>query len=130
MSNCYYHAESSARKHGGVWQDYIDLHMFFDMPKLHLGDNRHRAVFHNTFGIQVAEMIFGAAIKRKSDGVEVPTRILAEQHIHEDVGKILTLKETLAGLPMEQWMLRAADPLSRRYQQQAPDQEPSKENAP
>ena len=30
MSNCVHHAMSSAVKFGGVWQDYIDLHQFFD----------------------------------------------------------------------------------------------------
>ena len=112
MSHCYYHALSSAKKFGGEWQDYIDLHQFFDSTKAHITDNKHRMVLHNGFGIFLAERVFGPVIVRRSDGKTVPTRLIGEQHVLEDLGRVPTLAECLESLPLEQWMMRAARKLS------------------
>ncbi len=45
---------------------------------------------------------------RKSDGVEVPTRLVGEQHVLEDLGFIPTVQDWLKGLPMRAWMIRGA----------------------
>lgn len=113
MSHCYYHALSSARKFGGEWRDYIEFHQFFDSTKAHITDNKHRMVLHNGFGIFMAERVFGPVIVRRSDGQTVPTRLLGEQHVLEDLGRIPTLEECLRKLPLEQWMMRAARKLSK-----------------
>ena len=49
----YIHAVSSAKKFGGVWNDYIEIHNFMDSSKGHIADNRHRALLHNSFTIQL-----------------------------------------------------------------------------
>lgn len=52
--------------------------------------------------------------RRKSDGREVPIRLVGEQHVEEDLGgKIPTLSDWLDPLPKESWMYRGARPLSR-----------------
>jgi hypothetical protein len=112
MSHCYYHALSSAKKFGGHWQDYIELHSFFDSTKSHITDNKHRMVLHNGFGIFLAERVFGPVIVRRSDGKTVPTRLIGEQHVLEDLGRVPTLAQCLESLPLEQWMMRAARKLS------------------
>ncbi len=112
MSHCFYHAVSSAKKFGGEWRDYIVLHQFFDSTKAHITDNRHRMVLHNGFGIFLAERVFGPVIVRKSDGKPVPTRLIGEQHVLEDLGRVPTLQQCLELLPLEQWMMRAARKLS------------------
>jgi hypothetical protein len=79
--------------------------------KAHLPDVRHRAVLHSSFGIFLAQQVFGEVIVRKSDGAEVPTRLLGEQHVLEDLGFIPTVQDWLKGLPMRAWMIKGAKAL-------------------
>jgi hypothetical protein len=60
MAHAYHHALSSARRYGGDPEDYLALHHFLDSSKVAWGDQRHRAVLHHSFGIYVAEQLFGA----------------------------------------------------------------------
>lgn len=113
MSHPYYHAKSSAKKFGGQPEDYIALHEWFDQTKAHLPDARHRAVLHSSFGIFMAQQVFGEVIVRKSDGKPVPTRMLGEQHVLEDMGMIPTLQDWLKDLPLRSWMIRGAKALSK-----------------
>ena len=113
MSHPFYHAKSSAKKFGGHFEDYIVLHEWFDQTKAHLPDARHRAVLHSSFGIYMAQQVFGEVIVRKSDGKPVPTRMLGEQHILEDMGMIPTLQDWLKELPLRSWMIRGAKALSK-----------------
>lgn len=83
--NSYYHAKSSARKWGGSWEEYHSIHAFLDSSKEILGDVRHRALYHHTAGCFVVEKIFGPVIVI-STGAHVPTRLIAERHIIEDLG--------------------------------------------
>ena len=103
MSNLLVHAERSAKKWGGTAQDYLALHQWFDATKGHLPDNRHRMLLHNSFGMLLAEQVFGPALQT-SHGRRVFTRDLAAQHILEDLGFIPTVVECLAELPLHPWM--------------------------
>ena len=116
MSHPFYHAKSSAKKFGGHFEDYIALHEWFDQTKAHLPDARHRAVLHSSFGIYMAQQVFGEVIVRKSDGKPVPTRMLGEQHILEDMGMIPTLLDWLKELPLRSWMIRGAKALSKEVE--------------
>jgi hypothetical protein len=100
----YHHATSSARKHGGRPEDYLDLHNWFDVSKQYFCDFRHRAVRHHSVGIFEAERIFGSVIVN-SDGQSIPTRILAEQHVREDCGRVPSLADWLKTIRGERWML-------------------------
>lgn len=81
--NPYDHARSSARSHGGAWTDYHPLHSWFDASKSTLCHFTHRAIHHHHEGIAEALHIFGPTI-RNAAGAEIPTEMLAIQHIGED----------------------------------------------
>ncbi len=53
------HSKNSAHKFGGQESDYIQIHNFFDSTKAHEASMRHRAIYHNSFGIFQAERLFG-----------------------------------------------------------------------
>lgn len=113
MAHSWFHARSSARKFGGEPEDYLSIHEWFDQTKMCWADTRHRAVLHNSFGIFLSEQVFGVTLTRKSDGTEVPTRLIGEQHIQEDLGRIPSLQDWLDELPYKTWMIANARPLSR-----------------
>jgi hypothetical protein len=98
------HAESSARRFGGVAEDYIAIHNWFDATKELVADFRHRALRHHTQGIFECERVFGLTITN-SDGKKVPVRVIAEQHIKEDFGGFIpTPQDWLKAIPRESWM--------------------------
>jgi hypothetical protein len=106
MSNPLVHAERSARKWGGVADDYLALHQWFDATKGHLSDVRHRLILHNSFGILLAEQVFCAALTN-SDGRRVFVRDIGTQHVLEDLGFVPTLSQCLAEAPCQPWMAGA-----------------------
>ncbi len=103
----YKHAQSSVAKWGGIPEDYIELHDWFDETKQYTGDWTHRALRHHSAGIQWAIERFGHSI-RNSSGQAIPTKILAEQHVVEDCGFIPTPQDYLSVLAAnpKPWMLR------------------------
>lgn len=100
------HAKNSAKKYGGKWEDYIAVHDFFDSSKATLGDMRHRAILHSTFGIFLAERVFGTALVN-SDGREVCVRSIGEDHVIEDLGFIPPVERWLRNMRLEDWMCGA-----------------------
>ena len=64
MGHCYHHALSSVKRWGGVAEDYLHLHQWFDEPsKLITADFRHRALRHHAQGIFELERTFGTTVK-------------------------------------------------------------------
>lgn len=55
----FVHALNSVKRFGGIPEDYISIHNFFDWSKFTVGDLRHRVILHNTFGCFLAEKLFG-----------------------------------------------------------------------
>jgi hypothetical protein len=108
MSHPYHHAISSAKTHGGKWEDYIQIHSWFDETKAHYPDMRHRALRHHAEGIFWAEEKFGVVITN-SNGKNVPVRTLGEQHIKEDIGFIPTIKDYLDNMNIVDWMYKPGD---------------------
>lgn len=108
MSHPYHHAISSARKYGGVWQDYIKIHNWFDETKAHYPDMKHRTLRHHSEGIFWCEQIFGEVVTN-SDGKNVPVRFIAEQHIKEDLGFIPTIKDYLDNMNTVGWMYKPGE---------------------
>lgn len=97
---------SSAKKYGGVAEDYIDIHDFMDSSKAALPDNRHRALTHNSWFISVViEKVFGFQ-RTNSDGRIYSTRQIAEDHVLEDYGMkyIPTAQDFLSNITWEEWM--------------------------
>ncbi|MGB7404633.1 MAG: hypothetical protein WA906_02990 [Pacificimonas sp.] len=105
MSHCHYHALSSVRKWGGVAEDYIELHQWFDQSKAIVADPRHRALRHHAEGIFMLETIFGLTITN-ADGKTVPVRLIGEQHVREDLGRIPSFADWARLIRIEPWMLR------------------------
>ena len=108
MSKPWVHARSSAKKFGGIPEDYIEIHNLMDSSKGCIGDNRHRTLTHNSWFIGAGgplERIFGVIIKN-SIGKEVSVRDVAEQHILEDFGMrfIPTPQDYLQELEIQPWM--------------------------
>jgi hypothetical protein len=95
----HHHALSSAKKHGGKPDDYEFIHAWFDATKAFMGDARHRALRHHAAGIFWCEQEFGSVI-RNSDGKDIPTRLIAEQHVTEDMGFIPTVEWWLSRMTL------------------------------
>lgn len=98
----FLHARGSVARWGGKPEDYIAIHDLIDHSKIAMPDMRHRAVLHNAFGCFIVERVFGHTITN-SDGRQVSTRDVAEEHIKEDLGFIPSLEDFLADLPMQVW---------------------------
>lgn len=106
MSKPIYHAMSSAKKHGGIADDYIDIHNFMDSSKAAIPDNRHRALTHNSWFVAVViEKVFGVS-RTNSDGRLYSTRQIAEEHVLEDyqMKYIPTAQDFLGHMEFQDWM--------------------------
>lgn len=107
------HSKNSVKKFGGKPEDYLPLHDFLDSSKAHFPDMRHRAILHSSFGIYLAEQVFGTNIKN-SDGALVSVRDILEVHVLEDMGFIPTVQDYLQHLPMISWLGGKKRPRQKR----------------
>lgn len=99
----YLHSKCTAVRFGGKPEDYIEVHRFIDSSKYHLADYRHRAILHNTFGMDICERVFGDYIVN-SEGNMVPVRDIAMHHIQEDIGFVPTIQQWFEGFhPKGTW---------------------------
>lgn len=112
MAHPYHHALSSVRRWGGVAEDYLAIHQWFDGSKEILADPRHRALRHHAEGIFLAETIFGVTLTL-STGKVIPVRWVGEQHVQEDLGMIPSFADWARAIQLAPWMTRA-EPLSRQ----------------
>jgi hypothetical protein len=105
--NSWMHARSTARKWGVNPEDVIKVHEFIDGTKSAFGDVRHRALLHNTYGVWLAQEVFGRILtvtRESGKVVEIPVREIAEQHILEDLGKIPSPGDWLENMTIQTWM--------------------------
>ena len=106
MAKPWIHAVSSAKRYGGIPEDYLKIHNFMDSSKAVIGDPRHRALTHNTWFVgTVLELVFGTTFKN-SDGKDISTRDIGEQHCLEDFGGrfIPSAQDYLQEMEMQDWM--------------------------
>lgn len=103
MAHPWHHSISTAKKWGGKPSDYTAIHNWFDDTKRSFADFRHRALRHHAEGIFECERVFGVTITN-SDGRQVPVRIIGEQHVKEDLGRIPNVADWLRNLRVETWM--------------------------
>ena len=115
MATYIHHAESSARKFGGLKEDYLEIHRWIDAPKEHHWHFVSRIFRHSTLAIADAEAIFGLTITN-SNGKQVLTRLVVEQHLMEDFGFIPTPEKWLQSVKPEPWMTRGAEKLSNKIE--------------
>ena len=118
MSKPYIHSQSSARKYGGVPEDYMEIHSFLDCSKGAMADNRHRAATHTSFFLShILERIHFSNSNpmlpngtfptiTNSEGKVVSVRDIGEQHILEDYGGkfIPSLQDFLCEMEYKPWM--------------------------
>jgi len=124
MANPYHHACSSAKKWGGVPEDYQHIHDWFDESKMMWADFRHRALRHHAEGIFMCEKIFGHTIRisgsrplrwfeklcervlgiKIKTGRMIPVRWIGEQHVREDCGRIPSMQDWFQNIRPERWM--------------------------
>lgn len=104
--NSYLHAKSAAKKWGGKPEDYIAIEEFIDGTKKAFGDIRHRAILHNTYGVWLAQELFGRVITIKTPTAprDVAVREIAELHIIEDLGFIPTIENWVENMEIKTWM--------------------------
>lgn len=103
MAHAFFHARSSVAKWGGQPEDYQPIHDFIDGSKELVGDFRHRALRHHAEGCFMAERLFGTTITN-SAGRQVPTRLIAERHIIEDLGRLPSFADWVRNIRPEPWM--------------------------
>jgi len=107
MAHSYHHAVSSARKWVGKPEDYQAIHDHIDGSKEIIADFRHRAPRHHAEGCGMAQRLFGQAISN-SAGRLVPVRLIAEQHVIEDLGWIPSFADWVKCITPLAWMGRVA----------------------
>ena len=108
------HAQGSVRRFGGDAKTYLPVHAFLESSRLHLPDARHRVLLHTTLGVQTVEEVFGLELEG------IPTRLIAEAHIEADLGFVPTVEEALDALPLEPWLYRGAQALTKRRGRRVP----------
>lgn len=85
------HAQISAKKYGGVWSDYIEIHNFLDSSKSTCAHFKHRFLLHHIEGIEIAVRLFGEKLTI-SNGKTISTRQLLTDHLIEDVGSVISIE--------------------------------------
>jgi hypothetical protein len=103
MAKPLIHARNSMKRYGGSVDDYLEIHHFMDSTKAALPDVRHRAILHSSFGIFLVERLFGIYLTN-TDGKQVSTRSIAEDHVREDLGFIPTMEKWFGTMQIEDWM--------------------------
>ena len=107
MAHSYHHALSSARRWGGTPDDTIAVHTWFDRSKELVADFRHRALRHHAEGIFLDEQLFGVTVTLSTVRI-VPVRLIGEQHVLEDLGRIPSFADWVRCIRPEPWMGRAS----------------------
>lgn len=105
-----WHSARDVTEWGGMPEDYVHVHKFMERSRRHVPDSRHRALFHNSFGISVIEGILGSSLLN-SDGRLVPVREILEGHVLADLGVVPSLDEAFHGMRVMPWMSRAVQTL-------------------
>ena len=109
MAHSLLHAKSSVRKWGGIIDDYLFIHQWFDETKAWVGHSEHRVFRHHSEGIFECEKKFGSQFTN-SDGKTIYTRYVGEQHIKEDCNNYIpSAKEWLVALRAKKkptWMIK------------------------
>lgn len=110
MSKPYLHAVSSAKRYGGIPEDYIEIHNLMDSSKGAMADNRHRALTHTSWFLStILERVFGVTLTN-SQGKVVSVRDIGEQHVLEDFGGryIPSAQDYLGEMDFKDWMQNGA----------------------
>lgn len=103
------HAQITARRYGGRWQDWIGIHNWIDRSKALFPGMRHRMFLHSDFGEWLTVRIHGDAIEAE-DRTTVTTPDLFRDHQVEDLGRVVKLSEWLREIDATHWTRRRKPP--------------------
>lgn len=106
----YIHAELSAKRFGGVPEDYLDLHELMDSSKAAFPNNLHRVLTHNSwFVVTILPKVFGHR-RQNSEGRWYNVKDVGEYHILEDFRMrfIPSVQDYLENMVMQDWMNNGA----------------------
>lgn len=104
---------------GGVADDYRAIIEFFDSARAYaLTDEKALWTLHNSFGIYVAEMVFGVTITNAA-GKVVCVRTIGEDLVQARTGYIPSFGAILSRIRLTPWMRgsEVADGLARRHRE-------------
>ena len=102
----YIHAELSAKRYGGVPEDYLDIHELMDSSKAAFPNNAHRVLTHNSwFVVTILPKVFGHR-RKNSAGRLYNVKDVGEYHILEDFRMqfIPSVQDYLENLVVQPWM--------------------------
>lgn len=106
----YIHAELSAKRFGGVPEDYLDIHELLDSSKAAFPNNAHRVLTHNSwFCVTILPKVFGHQ-RVNSDGKKYNVKDIGEYHCLEDFRMkfIPSVQDYLENLVVQPWMNNGA----------------------
>lgn len=106
MANPHIHAESTAKRYGGDWTEYLPIHEFMDSHKSAFPDQRGRALTHSSWFVQtILPRVFGSTITN-SNGRVLSVIQIGLDHIAEDyAGKFIpTAQDWLQEIEYKDWM--------------------------
>ena len=106
MANPYIHAVSSAKKFGGLYVDYLDIHKKMDCSKAYLSSNIHRTLTHHPFWIHEVMIPLFGDIMKNSDNIIVSVKDICELHILEDYNMkyIPTVQDYFENVELKEWL--------------------------
>jgi len=122
----YEHAEASAKVFGGKFEDYINIHRWFDQFRFAIKSPEHRLFLHHTAGVLICEQVHGDFITN-SDGKNVAVRDIAEHHIVADVGEMRTPQEWLDNITDQDWVKPVKSNIEKKVQKAVESDNVSKE---
>jgi|SRR6478752_5390792 len=111
MAIPYIHCLSSAKRYGGIPEDYLDIHELMDSSKACFSNNGHRVLTHNSwFVVTILPKVFGHQ-RKNSDGKTYNVKDVGEYHILEDFKMrfIPTPQDYLEHLDVQDWMNNGGD---------------------
>jgi hypothetical protein len=106
----YIHAELSAKRYGGIPEDYLDIHELMDSSKAAFPNNLHRVLTHNSwFVVTILPKVFGHR-RQNSEGKWYNVKDVGEYHILEDFKMrfIPSVQDYLENMVMQDWMNNGA----------------------
>lgn len=120
MANPYIHARSSVKRFGGSIEDYLEIHILLDSPKVAMNNNTSRMLTHNTwFAYEIVPKIFGYNIIN-SEGKSVDVVDIAMLHISEDFRHkfIPTPQDYLQHMQVQPWMNNGVKPIDNEVSEE------------
>lgn len=107
----FIHAQNSAKRFGGIPEDYIDIHELLDSSKAAFPTNAHRILTHNSwFLCTILPKVFGHR-RENSAGKMYNVKDVGEYHVLEDYRMkfIPSVQDYLEDMGVPAWVNNGMD---------------------